>query len=481
MFRFIRPLLLIACLVFVTAGCKSRSSGNLIVLHTGRLLGNAYPLSMKGSSPLQYYPYLVAYVKKVRQEAAQNGQEVLLVDLGDGLRGSFAAEATDSANMIEFYKTAGYDAIILGNLDDNVLPPIIQKLAPITVLCPFVKTDGSSAMPGTAARATIRKGDLSVNLVANFYGDADPTKIPERFPSYYAGDWREVVRPVRDYSSFFEPHQDGKFNLLSWFKFEPTDDFPAWLEPYQDKLDAVLAHRIYASAVRETWGAGNYPGWKVPVSENILRQNRGFSLARLELKLQSGGRATLVRQELVQLTADTVSADEEMVRRMETFAPVLQKADRTIATLKDTLTRPQILFACIGILSQVPTANAVLYSQESIRAEWPRGELKASQVYEALPWSNRIVLLRCPGDLWERVKQETKLTWAETSVSSPNQTRIIATSTFQAASLCTRFGLVRDFTMVGDQSEFAFFLSNLEKNISQGLPPLPSGWRGNLP
>jgi 2',3'-cyclic-nucleotide 2'-phosphodiesterase (5'-nucleotidase family) len=98
----------------VLSGCGPRSeSVSLIILQTGCLHGNIYPVSLNHAAPRQSYQYISAYVSSVREEAAKTGAEVVLFDLGNSLCGSFASEILDSENVAAFFNKVGYDAIIL--------------------------------------------------------------------------------------------------------------------------------------------------------------------------------------------------------------------------------------------------------------------------------------------------------------------------------------------------------------------------------
>lgn len=53
--------------------------------------------------------------------------------------------------------------------------------------------------------------------------------------------------------------------------------------------DAILAHRISGNKEREAWQANGFVDWKPPVSLNILRNNGGFAMARLDLARSGSG------------------------------------------------------------------------------------------------------------------------------------------------------------------------------------------------
>jgi len=378
------------------AGCGTRTgTPDIIILQTGRIFGNVYPLETKSIAPLQYYPYIAGYVKQVREEARRNGSQVLLIDSGDSLGGSFASHATRSANMVAFFNTLHYDAILLGNLDASTDPSVLAQLQ-MPVLVPFITPDGKSPLAASSSALTLRKGTFNVRLLSNFYGDTDPAEFPQRFPMWFGPD-RLRVKPVRDYSAFFPspgPADNIPLTLFHWMKFEPALEAPAFVhELKKNGVDAILAHRIYNSGVRDTWERQNLNHWPLPVSENILRQNGGFSVARLDLVRKGSAWVPSTPPTLVQMTANTAPADPEIIAEINRLAPVVKSADENLASLDKTLTESRLLPSYMRLLALRFQADAVLFSTASIRSEIPAGTVTANKLYAALPWSNPLAVL----------------------------------------------------------------------------------------
>ncbi|MDX6765946.1 MAG: hypothetical protein SFU85_04065 [Candidatus Methylacidiphilales bacterium] len=392
-----RFFLILPLLLALAAGCGSHSSSpELIILQTGRIFGNVYPLDTKSIAPLQHYPYLAGYVKKIRQEAAASGAQVLLIDSGDSLGGSFASHATHGANMVRFFNQLGYDAVLLGNLDASVDPAILAQLR-MPVLVPFQKEDGTSPLPNTSAALSLPKGPLTVRLMANFYGDTASSEFPHRFPVWF-GAVPRGIQPVRDYEAFLNaplPAGSIPVTLFHWMKFEPSAIPPSFVEKLKtDGVDAILAHRIYNSGVRDTWERQTLDQWPVPVSENILRQNGGFTIARLDLARKGGKWAPVAPSTLVQMNANTAPADPDIIREINLLAPTIKSADETLATLDKTLLEDQILPAYMKMLAARFKADTVLFSTGAIRSELPSGPLTANRLYASLPWNNPLVFVR---------------------------------------------------------------------------------------
>lgn len=395
-----RPSVLwMACAALLLGGCggKSDERPEAIILHTGRLIGNVYPPGVSAAAPLQHYPYLAGYVKRVRAEAALSGTPVFLIDLGDSLEGSFASYATEGKNMVEFFNALDYDAVCLGNLDGRVRAEVIRELRAMT-LCPFVDDEGNPAMPGTQIVSTITKGGVTLTLAANFYGDTPPAQYPLRFPAEF-GPENKHVEPVRDYQAALRNVDTTKgLQVLSWMKFEDAPDarYGKFMQALSAAgFDLILAHRIYGSDTVEAWKDTFQLDSKPPVSVNILRSNSGFTVARVDLR-RSGTRWRVLRHSVEPMTANAAPPDPEVSRRIERLAGQIAKADAVVANLGRRWQEREILELYLAALAREGNADAVAYSREAIRSGWGKGALRLSHIFNSLPWTNRIVSLEIP-------------------------------------------------------------------------------------
>ncbi|NJK93129.1 MAG: hypothetical protein HC904_15705 [Blastochloris sp.] len=379
----------------VLAGCGS-SKERLIILQTGRMAGNVYPLEVRGVAPLQHYPYLAGYVKQVREEARREGAEVLLIDSGDSLLGSFASYATGAQNMVTLFNTLGYDALFLGNLDANLEEAMVEKIqAPL--LIPFVRESGEPALAGARLALKLRKGPTELVLLPNFYGNFDPAEAPQRFPIWF-GTATGKVKPLRNYGPVLaglQPINEKTLTLFHWMKFESGG-----LEPssYVEQLKGmgvtlILAHSIYSSSERDTWKQRDYSGWGLPISENILRQNRGFTVARVDLLKGKKGWEVERPARIIPMNANTAPADPILVDAIKPFAKQIQQADVVLGELSESVDEEALLQSHLLTLTGVPGANMVFYSAASVRGSLDKGKLTASKLYNAIPWTGELSLI----------------------------------------------------------------------------------------
>jgi hypothetical protein len=493
--RLIRSLVLVlltlAALWIPACSRQVPEEPDLIVLQTGRLRGNVYPDNLPGMAPLQHYPYLAGYINEVREEAGASGAEVLLLDLGDSLGGSFAAHATDKRNMIQYFNALDYDVVALGNLDNDLTPEMVEALR-ARVLNPFATADGSPALEGTEFVVQLKKGEYPITLVANFYGDMDASEFPDRFPMWF-GQAAEGVVPLRNYKSVEElqSKEEGELRIFTWMKFESPEEPPAdFLEQLQTMgVDLVSAHRIYSSRETDSWkpGSGFYD-WNPPVSENILRNNGGFVAARTDLKKTPEGWRVL-KQELIPMTANTTSPDQEIIEQINRLRDEILEADQRLGNLESAVEETNILRAYMIALSSIPGTEAVVYSPQSVRTSWPRGELRSSLVFNSLPWTAPVVQIRLTREQWNSIQERNPgleiltlerehLAAANTPDRIPSPDEIIVTTSRYFASIFARQlnASVSEVLVRELEPEFQFFCRALEKSGGKVDLQTPAGW-----
>ena len=171
---FCRSITLLSCAMMLFSCDRRSESGGLIILQTGCLHGNLYPVSLSHAVPRQSYQYISAYVNSVRAEAAKTGAVVVLIDSGNSLSGSFASELLDSANVITFFNKVGYDAIILGNQDIQLsMKSLSEVQAPI--LNPFRWELPNYSRTVRTNSIVLKKGRLEIRLFAVFCPDQSST------------------------------------------------------------------------------------------------------------------------------------------------------------------------------------------------------------------------------------------------------------------------------------------------------------------
>jgi hypothetical protein len=476
------PLALLAATILAFACVSCRDSApkepqpDVIILQTGRLRGNVYPPGTAGVAPLQHYAKVAGYIQSVRDEAAKTGAKVFVVDLGDSFAGSFASEVTQGRNMVQFFNAAGYDAICLGNLDAVLKPEWLQGLK-AAVLSPFVDADGKPIPADAQAEREFKLDGIgTLQLFANFYGDTAVSTAPHRFPSGFMNVSRGV-QPVRDYSAFVRPEKTADLTLFAWMKFEAPDRPPEKFLQTLNGLgvDAILAHRVYTGSMKDVWLEDSLLPWDPPVAQNILRENRGFTVGRLDLK-RNGSKWEVLKHQLVPMNEPKIVADAGIAEKLRPLTGEINAADRPVATLAQDADKPAIMMAVLKAFGNVENAGAVAYSLESVRTSLPAGELRASQLFEALPWTGAVQRLSLTRDEVTRLADIKALVIYVRSGSTADRIDLV-TSRYFAMLIANYLELPADRITTVAESEADFIReSNLRDKIDAFLSKEFAGW-----
>ncbi len=121
----------------ITHGSEDDGILRLHLMWTNDMHGHIAPELAKFMNP-EHPPPLgggasaARYIKEVRAQAAANGEEVLLMDVGDMFQGTPIGNKTKGTAVIEYYNAIGYDFAVPGNHDFDMGRDNQERLAGIS-------------------------------------------------------------------------------------------------------------------------------------------------------------------------------------------------------------------------------------------------------------------------------------------------------------------------------------------------------------
>ncbi|MEM6822603.1 MAG: hypothetical protein AAF558_11765, partial [Verrucomicrobiota bacterium] len=310
---------------------------------------------------------------------------------------------------------------------------------------------------------------IPTTLIANFYGCTALQDNPTRFPMWF-GSYQSSIRPVRNYGELLKKsEQSSQLTLFHWMKFSEDTPPSEYLEQLRDwNVDAILAHRTYASKERSRWQTGGYEHWPLPVSQNILRNNRGFTLARMDLEQIKGKWKASTPPQVIQLTANTAPTDPDIVNKINQFTSKISEADKVLGVLDQEISRDVLLEAYMTSLKQTHAADMVVYSRSSIRAPLVKGELTASRLYLSLPWTTPIEILELDRSQIEQLKSLKNIAILK-KPRIPEKATVV-TSRFFAHLIRLHLNLSSDGTHhYGPENEYEYFSRYLEEHSLENV------------
>jgi hypothetical protein len=381
MFR--RSIALLSCAMMLFSCGRRPESGTLIIVRTGCLHGNIYPVSLSHAVPRQSYQYISAYVNSVRAEAAKTGAEVVLIDSGNSLSGSFASEVLDSANVITFFNKVGYDAIILGNQDTQVpMKSLSEVQAPM--LNPFRRQRPNYSPTVRANAIVLKKGRLEVRLFAVFCSDQSST-----WPLTPAG-----IPPGVEAAGLPVIDQTGQTGHTLNVCVALNADF--FRRPELVKTLAQTGAEILSGEAAGTRRDANIPVGpshpNVVVSQNFCSERGEDFVTRIDLRqTPKGWRAE--RQQLVRMGGEVVHADKGVVEELLPLSQRLARLNRLVVTLSQPIDHDAIRELVRRGVSRIEPGAGWILPKEEQDAVWEAGPLYLSDVFDVIPWDDEVVVL----------------------------------------------------------------------------------------
>ncbi|HEY6333638.1 MAG TPA: hypothetical protein VI756_30245, partial [Blastocatellia bacterium] len=351
-----------------------------IILQTGCLHGNVYPVSLSHAAPRQTYQYISAYVNAVREEAKKTGAEVVLFDSGNSLCGSFASEILDSENVATFFNKVGYDAIILGNQDVQ-LPMRSLSAVRVPMLNPF-RLEHSDYPP--AARhdsIVLKKGRLEIRLFAVFCPDQSSTwpLTSANIPPGVAA----AGLPVIDHTG----HALNVCAALNGDFFRRRDLVDILAQTGADVLSGE------AAGFRRDPDPPRDPAHPdVVLSQNFFSERGEDYVARIDLRRTAKGwRAD--RQELIRMCGEVVHADKGVVEELLPLSQRLARLNRLVVTLNQPMDQSAIREIIGRALDGIQPGAGWILPKGDQGAVWEAGPLYLSDIFDVIPWDDELVVL----------------------------------------------------------------------------------------
>jgi len=181
------------------------------------------------------------------------------------------------------------------------------------------------------------------------------------------------------------------------------------------------------------------------------------------------------------MIANNAQPDDSVIAAEEAFAGEIRQADGVLGELSTPWSTDDIIQSALAAFSRVPSADVVIYSPQSVRADWPAGQLTSSRIFGALPWNAPVVSFQLPEALLpEMVGLNRGWRWwkkARGESMPSDETLTVVTSRFFATILRRQSGLIPPpaLTQVAP-SEFQFFQNFLKNHDLKSPPERPDDW-----
>jgi 5'-nucleotidase len=393
---FASVVLAFACTVPVRA---SDERLHVVVLHTNDIHGQVLPrkatwlkrdpVPMAGG-----LPRAAAYVNRVRQESAKNGDVVFVVDAGDWYQGTPEGLLDDGAGFVKALSLVGYDAMCVGNHDfDHGIPNLVKLLK-------------STGVPAVAANLEDKQSGKPVDWVP-------PFRIVERgglrvaFVGLVTPVTPEITHPDAKTLTFVEPAQaltrakqalTGKCDWIVPLTHLGADNDKALAKAHPD-LDLIVgghSHTFLKDGVREGTTLIVQTGSKLSC---VGRADVWFDKATKKvveskdqmIDLDEEPLAEHVDAPLAKLCDELIARNE--ARMKEVVGAMTASAERS----KDPVASSTMGNLISDSLRAYALADVGLMNRGGIRADLPKGPITRRDVFEVMPFDNSVVVVKLTG------------------------------------------------------------------------------------
>jgi len=399
-----------------------------------RFMNPAFPPPLGGGASL------LNYVKQVREQAAAAGEHVLLVDAGDVFQGAPVGSKTKGDAVVEFFNTAGYDAIVPGNHDFDMGRENCERLARATDapwLCANLRDEATGELVDwVQPTMTLEVDGLKIGLI----GIVTPATVHMSFPDNIRGlifdpmapaieRWRDQLRAegcdivgLLIHEGLPYDPEAGWANIAnSQTEAEDRQDDAGGYGYVQTGSMNLMELVNHVSGIDFAVGGHTHRGyhepWIDPVNHTICVETfgNGSSVGHIVLVMDPDSGAIVDwepshdRGTLITLFEDELWPDAEMAEALQPYIELTEKEmGRRIGTAAVNLTRGGAGANLVGnlVTDAMRTyfdADFAFQNLGGLRADIPAGDITARDVFSILPFGNELVVVEMEGAMLRRI------------------------------------------------------------------------------
>jgi 2',3'-cyclic-nucleotide 2'-phosphodiesterase (5'-nucleotidase family) len=366
--------LVFALLVAISAMAEIRP---LTVLHTNDLHARLTPLENGNGG-------FASFAATVRRER-EGCPHCILVSGGDLVQGSPVSTIFRGLPVFQIANLFGFDAATLGNHDFDygwrVTQQYLQKASYPIVSANIV--DSRGRLFTGRGYTVVKAGDLRVAVIGAMTAD-----LPQLTKAEVRGPWRAapVIGEVRK-------------QLLKALAEADAVIVAGHLNPAEEQ--AVLEELPEVAAVIS---GHSHNGLREPLrrGERLMVRVRSYGeqLGRLEMQIDTARKTPVEsRWRIIPVNAkDTAPAADvaRMVRRWEN--EVAKVVDVPIGTARRELSRMEVKLLIERAMRDMLGAEFALMNRGGVRDILPKGTILARHVWNIMPFDNKAVLGKFPGE-----------------------------------------------------------------------------------
>jgi 2',3'-cyclic-nucleotide 2'-phosphodiesterase (5'-nucleotidase family) len=442
------PLLALVVAVVALLAGSAGAAGDPLRLHliwTNDVHGHIAPeparfMNPEFPPPLGGAPSAAAYIKRVRAEAEEAGEPVILMDVGDIFQGTPIGTKTEGRAVIDYFNAIGYDFLVPGNHDFDLGRDVAADLAERSefpwVAANLIEESDGEVVDWCVPNLMLERGGLQIGVI----GIITPATANMSFPENIAGlDFQAMAPHIREQRDLLKA-QGADFILLGIHEGLPFDPEQGWATiagaeltdtehehgqaygaNYSGDVPNLMELMNQVAGVDIAVGGHTHRGyqepWIDPVNHTLCFETYGngssighaILLIDRDSKQIMGWEPSHDRGTIITLFEDEIVPDEEIA---EVIRPYQEQTERAMARVVGTsavnLTRGGPGNSRMGnlVTDAMRTrfdADFAFQNLGGLRADLPAGPITAGDIFRVLPFGNELVVVEMDGRMLRRV------------------------------------------------------------------------------
>jgi len=431
----------------------------------------AYFLNPNFPPPLGGGASAARYIKQVRSSAAEKGEPVLLLDVGDMFQGTPIGTKSEGEAVIAYFNAIGYDFAVPGNHEFDLGRQVPERLARMSefpwVCANLIESSTGEVVDWCVPTLLLQRSGVNIGVIGIITPGTAKMSFPDNIKGLEFLPMPETIEKYRDQLLA----EGADLICLAIHEGLPYDPKAGWAEiarTQEEATDATSTYGGYAQysginlmelvnlvpgidfAVGGHTHRGYNEPWVDPVNHTLCFETygNGSSLGHVILEIDKqthdliGYDRPHDRGTIVTLFEDEIWPDLEIT---EVIHPWLEKTEaemnRVIGQTAGNLGRGDAGSNLVGNLvtdAMIDYFDADFAFQNlgGLRADLPAGDITAGDIFSVLPFGNELVVVQMKGEMMLRVV-ERKLRGSSSGIcisgaeihfdsSRPNDDRVVS-------------------------------------------------------
>jgi 2',3'-cyclic-nucleotide 2'-phosphodiesterase (5'-nucleotidase family) len=391
-FRKLLLVLLILCLVPITAFAQGSAPISITILHLNDFHGRLLPYIVKSISdkvPVSGAAYIS---KMIQDERAKNPDGTILLSAGDMFQGTPISNIFKGEPVIEWMNQIGFEAMTLGNHEFDWGMDVLNNLKEKAKF-PFLSSNVKDSEGGNIVKpyTILEKKGLKIAVI----GVTTPETAYITKPDNVSGlEFLETEDILPDVIEEVKSNGADLVILLSHLGFDTDKE----LAKAVSGIDVIVGGHSHTVVIDP-----------VVVGNTIIVQagDSGVYLGELALKIDPAKKSIVEytkEKELKTVFAGPENKfDEDTAKIVDKYNSQLKEAfaevvgESTVDLVRNYNEESNIGDLICDAMREATSADIAFQNSGGIRTDLPKGKLNMEQVYTLLPFDNVIITMDLTG------------------------------------------------------------------------------------